>query len=62
MRGWRGETEIFENAWSGEIATKLMRRIRTSYRYVTDIIGTDLFTLEELGGVDFEKLEKFCYF
>ena len=27
-----------------------MRRISTSYRYVIDIIGTDLFSLEELGG------------
>ena len=35
-----------------------MGRIRTSYRYVIDIIGTDLFTLEELKGVDLEKLKK----
>ena len=35
-----------------------MGRISTSYRYVIDIIGTDLFTLEELGGVDLEKLKK----
>ena len=34
-----------------------MGRISTSYKYVIDIIGTDLFTLEELGGVDFEKLK-----
>ena len=33
-----------------------MGRINTSYRYVTDIIGTDLFTLEDLGGVDLEEL------
>ena len=26
-----------------------MERISTSSRYVTDIIGTDLFSLEELG-------------
>ena len=29
-----------------------------SYRYVIDVIGTDLFSVEELGGVDLEKLEK----
>ena len=28
-----------------------MGRISTSYRYVTDIIGMDMFTLEELGGI-----------
>ena len=39
-----------------------MGRISTSYRYVIDIIGTDLFSLEELGGVDLEKLEKLRYF
>ena len=27
-----------------------MGRISTSYRYVIDIIGTDPFSLEELGG------------
>ena len=27
-----------------------MGRISTSYRYLIDIIGTDPFTLEELGG------------
>ena len=36
-----------------------MGRIITSYRYVIDIIGTDLFTLEELGGVDLEKIKNF---
>ena len=30
-----------------------MGRISTSYTYVIDMIGTDLFTLEELVGVDF---------
>ena len=34
-----------------------MGRISTSYRCVIDIIGTDLFTLKELGGVDLEKLK-----
>ena len=28
-----------------------MGRISTSYRYVIDIIGTDLFSLGELGGL-----------
>ena len=35
-----------------------MGRIRTSYRYVIDIIEIDPFTLEELGGVDLEKFKK----
>ena len=40
-----------------------MGRISTSYRYVIDIIETDLFTLEEMGGgVDLKKLEKLRYF
>ena len=39
-----------------------MGRIRTSSRYVIDIIGTDPFSLEELGGINLEKLEKFRYF
>ena len=39
-----------------------MGRINTSSRYVIDIIGTDQFSLEELGGVDLEKLEKLRYF
>ena len=34
-----------------------MRRISTRYRYVINIMGTDLFILEELGGVDSEKLK-----
>ena len=34
-----------------------MRRISTSCRYVVDIIGTDPFSSEELGGVNLEKLE-----
>ena len=38
-----------------------MERISTSYRYGIGIIGTDLFSLEELGGVDWEKLEKLRY-
>ena len=39
-----------------------MGKIRTSYRSVIDIIGMDLLTLEELEGVDLEKLEKLRYF
>ena len=39
-----------------------MGSISTSYRYVIDIIGTDPFSLRELGGVNFEKLEKLRYF
>jgi len=39
-----------------------MGRISTSYRYVIDIVGTDLISLEELGGADLEKLEKLRYF
>ena len=39
-----------------------MGRISTSYRYVIDIIGTDPFSLGELGGVNLEKLEKLRYF
>ena len=35
-----------------------MGRISTSYRYEIDIIGTDQFSLGELGVVNFEKLEK----
>ena len=35
-----------------------MGRISTSYRYMIDIIGLDLFTLEELVGVDLKKLKK----
>ena len=35
-----------------------MGRIRTSYRYENDIIGTDPFSLGELGVVNLEKLEK----
>ena len=36
-----------------------MGRLSTSYRYVIDIIGTNLFTLEELGGdINLEKLKK----
>ena len=33
-----------------------MGKISTSYRYVIDIIGTDPFSLGELGGVNLEKL------
>ena len=40
----------------------MMGRISTSSRYVIDIIGTDLFSLEELGGINLEKLEKLRYF
>ena len=39
-----------------------MGRISKSYRYVIDIIKTDLFSLGELGVVNFEKLEKLRYF
>ena len=40
-----------------------MGKISTSYRYVIDIIGTDPFSLEELGGcVNLEKIEKLRYF
>ena len=35
-----------------------MGRISTSSRYVIDIIGTDPFSLEELGGVNFGKIRK----
>ena len=35
---------------------KLDGRISTSYRYVIDIIGTDPFSLGELGVVNLEKL------
>ena len=34
-----------------------MERISTIYRYVIDIIGTDLFTLEELWGFDLKKIK-----
>ena len=39
-----------------------MGRISTSYRYKIDIIGTDSFSLGELGVVNLEKLEKLRYF
>ena len=39
-----------------------MGRISKSSRYVIGIIGTDLFSLEELGSVNLEKLEKLRYF
>ena len=39
-----------------------MGRINTSYRYEIDIIGTDLFSLGDLGVVNLEKLEKIRYF
>ena len=35
-----------------------MGRISTGYRYMIDIIGTDPFSLGELGGVNLEKLKK----
>ena len=35
-----------------------MGRISTSYRYVIDIIGTDLLSLGKLGVVNLEKLKK----
>ena len=39
-----------------------MERICTSYRYEIDIIGTDTFSLGELGIINLEKLEKLRYF
>ena len=36
-----------------------MERISTSYRFEIDIIGTDPFSLGELGFVNFEKLRYF---
>ena len=39
-----------------------MGRISTSYRYEIDIIGTDPFSLGELGVVNLEKSEKLRYF
>ena len=39
-----------------------MGRISKSYRYVIDIIGTNLFCVGELGVVNLEKLEKLRYF
>ena len=43
---------------------KLVGKITTSLRYVTDITGTDPLSLGELGGgrVNSEKLEKMKYF
>ena len=41
---------------------KVMGRISENYRYEIDIIGTDLFSLGELGAVNLEKLEKLRYF
>ena len=55
IRGWRGETEILEMLRVERLGWNLMGKVSTSYRYVIDIIGTDLFTLEELGGVDLEN-------
>ena len=40
----------------------LVGRISTSYIYEIDIIGTDPFSLGELGVVNLEKLEKLRYF
>ena len=39
-----------------------MGRVRTSYRYEIDIIGTDAFPLRELGIVNLEKSEKLWFF
>ena len=39
-----------------------MGRINTSYRYEIDIIGTDPFSLRELGVVNLKKSEILCYF
>ena len=39
-----------------------MGRISTSYRYEIDIIGTDTFSLRDLGVINLEKSEKSRYF
>ena len=39
-----------------------MGRKSTSYRYMIDIIGTDLLSLGELRVVNLEKIEKLRYF
>ena len=39
-----------------------MGKISRSLGYVIDIIGTEPFSLKELGGVNLEKLEKLRYF
>ena len=39
-----------------------MGRISTRSRYEIDIIGTDPFSLRELGVVNLEKFEKLRYF
>ena len=39
-----------------------MGKISTSYRNVIDIIGTDPFSLGELGVLIWKKLEKLRYF
>ena len=39
-----------------------MGRINTNSRYMIEIIGTDLFSLEELEGVNLEELEKLKHF
>ena len=62
IEGWRGETEILE---TGNLGKPLEWRDRdetwwgTSCRYEIDIIGTDLFSLRELGVVNLEKLRYF---
>ena len=39
-----------------------MGGIITSYRYMLNVIGMDLFILEELGGVDLKKIKKMRIF
>ena len=39
-----------------------MERISISSRYMIDITGTDMLSLEELVGANLEKLEKLRYF
>ena len=50
IRGRRGESEILENASNREIGMKIDGKNKHKLRYVIDIIGTDLFSLEELAG------------
>ena len=39
-----------------------MKRLSTTYRYMIDIIRTDLFSMGELGVVNSEKFEKLRHF
>ena len=60
QKSWK--PEILEKTKSGDIGKSLMGRLSTSSRYVIDIIGTDPFSLGELGVVNLEKFEKLRYF